>query len=146
MDYLNSTISNWRKVRRLSGRERALLLESLVLLPLVWLGLRLFGLRRMRPLAGLARTASRLSGEQAQRTAGIVGLAARHGLYRATCLEESLALLWMLGRRATPASLHLGFRKDGGQFEAHAWVECGGIVLNDSTDVAQRYSAFPSLW
>jgi len=36
----------------------------------------------------------------------------------------------------------IGVRKATGRFEAHAWVELRGVVLNDSADVRERFAAF----
>jgi hypothetical protein len=38
--------------------------------------------------------------------------------------------------------LHIGARKSQGRFEAHAWVEWDGHVLNDSSDVHKHYARF----
>ena len=52
--------------------------------------------------------------------------AARHLPFQPNCLEQSLALWWLLRRRGIPADLRIGVRKDAANFEAHAWVEAGG--------------------
>jgi len=44
------------------------------------------------------------------------------------CLMRSLVLVDMLSRRGIESSFVLGVRKEG-DFEAHAWVEKGGIAL-----------------
>lgn len=46
----------------------------------------------------------------------------------ARCLLRSLVLVDMLARRGIEASFVLGVRKEG-DFEAHAWVEKGGVAL-----------------
>jgi hypothetical protein len=46
----------------------------------------------------------------------------------ARCLLRSLVLVDMLSRRGIEASFVLGVRKEG-DFEAHAWVEKGGVPL-----------------
>jgi hypothetical protein len=43
---------------------------------------------------------------------------------------------------AVDGELHIGGRKSQGCFEAHAWVEWDGQVLNDSTDVHKHYARF----
>jgi len=80
--------------------------------------------------------------EKAQGVARVVAAAARNGPFRASCLEQSVALLWLLGRRGIPARLRIGVRKEHEELEAHAWVELGGVVLNDSADVGERYRPF----
>lgn len=69
---------------------------------------------------------------EAQRIARAAGVAARHLFFQPTCLELSLALCSMLLRRGIAAELRMGARKHGGHFEAHAWLELHGTVLNDA--------------
>lgn len=49
----------------------------------------------------------------------------------------------MLRRRGNDAKVHIGGRKQGGEFEAHAWVECEGIALHDMDEA--EYSRFGAL-
>jgi hypothetical protein len=58
----------------------------------------------------------------------------------ATCLRRSLVLWALLARAGEPAELRVGFRRERGAFEAHAWVEHQGRVLNDAPDVRKRYA------
>jgi hypothetical protein len=49
---------------------------------------------------------------------------------RATCLVQALALRWMLRRRGIGCEFRVGAsRSEYGEFEAHAWIECGGKLL-----------------
>jgi hypothetical protein len=48
----------------------------------------------------------------------------------------------MLCRERIEGELHIGARKQSGKFEAHAWVELGGQVLNDDVEVHQHYARF----
>ena len=133
------------KVRALSGVERRTLIISLVLLPLVGLGLRVFGYKRTR--RALARISPRKAVksnatdqvEQARVVAGSVRIAARRGLYRATCLRESLALWWLLRRKGIVSDLRFGVDMQSEALNAHAWIEVAGIPVNDAIDVAQRF-------
>jgi hypothetical protein len=70
--------------------------------------------------------------------------AAARGLGRPTCLVESLALWWLLRREGCAAELRIGVGKLAGRFEAHAWVECNGAVLNDADEVHRHYAGFDS--
>jgi hypothetical protein len=38
--------------------------------------------------------------------------------------------------------LRIGVSRPTGQFEAHAWIEFQGTVINDRLDVGQRFSTF----
>jgi len=51
-----------------------------------------------------------------------VGRGARFHLKSMTCLEQSLALVWMHRRRGLAATLRIGSRRDGAVLRFHAWV------------------------
>lgn len=143
-----SATSRLAQFRRLTRSERTILFGALAILPLAAVGLRLAGLRRMQTV--LARCLPRPKGcraeadltAQAKQVARMVSVAARHGLYRASCLPTALALQSMLRRRGIEVDLRLGVRKADGRIEAHAWLEHQGAPLIDSPDVGERYGAF----
>jgi hypothetical protein len=73
----------------------------------------------------------------------MVSVAAGHSIiFRSSCLDRSITLWALLRWRKIDGDLHLGVRKDQGNFEAHAWVELNGTVLNDAEDVRERFAAF----
>ena len=130
--------------RALPAREQKVLLASLALLPLFWLGLRLAGLRRFQAWLDRSPVAQRTPLTQAEAAAlGVaVNRAANHVLGPATCLTRSLLLRWLLRRYGTSSDLRIGVRLEGGGLLAHAWVEKDGIPLNDRPEVVACYSAF----
>jgi hypothetical protein len=135
---------------RLSSRDRRTLIQAAVLLPLTALVLRLTGLRLCQqvfsqfiPRRSVLKTwQSEAALASARRISWLVGAAARRGVYPATCLPQSLVLWFLLRREGIEGALCLGTRKEAGRFEAHAWIELAGVVLNDSEDVRLRYAAF----
>jgi hypothetical protein len=56
-----------------------------------------------------------------------VTVCARRVPWRAKCLEQGLAAIWLLHRRAVPATLHYGLARDGAALAAHAWVRAGDL-------------------
>lgn len=141
-----------RKFLRLNPSERQTLAGCLIVLPLTALVLRLTGFRRCQQIfsrfiphnsapeteqLGVALT-------QALRISYLVNLAATRGVFPANCLQRSLALWWLLCRQGIRSELRFGARKEAGRFEAHAWIEIAGVVLNDSADVRRRYATFDS--
>lgn len=144
-----STIINLNKAWQLSGADRWLLVQASLALPLVALGLRCFGLRRLQarlqqgPPILLRSDDRRTDLDRAWATARLVQAAARYGLFRLNCLPQSLVLWWLLRRQGLPGELHIGVRPEPSRLEAHAWVELQGLVLNDSEDVARRFAPFP---
>ena len=73
-------------------------------------------------------------------SARMVRAAARHGIGRPTCLEESLTLWWLLGRRGIAADLRIGVRKTGKKFDADAWVEHEHRPLNVAVAAHHLYA------
>jgi len=79
---------------------------------------------------------------QAAMTARMVRAAARHGIGNPSCLEESLVLLHLLSAARVAAQLRIGVKKNVPKFEAHAWVECEGVALNESESLHDHYAQF----
>jgi len=140
----------WERLRRFSALERTargLFLRAAVLLPLISLSLRLRGFRKTQ--AFLQRLLSTSSSEVDSSAAGrtdltvrMVRAAVRHSPGHPTCLEESLALWWLLGRQKIASELRIGVRKHEEKFEAHAWVERAGMALNEPEALHEHYAAF----
>ena len=140
----------WRRFRRRPPDERSLILRAMVLLPLTEAGLRVMGFRRWKKFierfswSDLPRQA--IESDRQQKLAIKITRAVRsvelHGLSRPNCLERSMALWWLLRQAGIAGELHIGARKCESKFEAHAWVELSGRVLNDSADVHQHYARF----
>jgi hypothetical protein len=153
---LNSQMETWRKYRRLERGERRVVLESAAVLLLNWAGLRAVGFQRWKDTLARwsagpnAKAADGASGIKAAREiARLEAAAARHLLPAASCLERSLTLWFLLRRRGIESDLALGGRKEGGRFEAHAWVEIEGIALDAggamTRDFVPFVGALPSL-
>lgn len=136
MGWCHSVRNNWRTFLGLSPAERHLFLTAALLLPAVALALRLVGLKRSQAalarLVPMGRPAA--APGRAAAAARMVLAASRYAPCRADCLRRSLVLWWLLRRAGFPAELRIGVRKRDGQLEAHAWVESGGLTLDQGTD------------
>ena len=74
--------------------------------------------------------ASRL--DEARALALAVRRAASFGVFRPTCLVQSMALVGVLERLGIAGGqIRIGVREQGGVVQAHAWVEYGGEVIGD---------------
>lgn len=146
MSALASRLARWRAF---SPAQRLAFVQGWCLLPLVWLGLRVWKLPRLhaRLTAGTKTlpTPSTTQVADGRALGDAVNAAARHTPFPATCLSRSLVLVWMLGRRGTAAKLRIGVQMNSGQMAAHAWVECAGQPVNDRPEVAQAYAPFDDL-
>jgi hypothetical protein len=153
-------VSRRHKFAALTWRERVLLFQSLLMLPVTALSVRIFGVQRWQN--ALLRVSQKgkdssvrsslnaappvisleLKTQEARQIARLVRAAANHGLYRANCLEQSLVLWCLLKRNGLESEIRFGARKEENQLQAHAWVECLGIALNEDRGVDKRYAPF----
>jgi hypothetical protein len=143
-------LGKWRRFRNRSPEDRSLILSAALFLPLTQLGFRLLGFRRWKefieqflpsvnasdPLPAVTQAV------MARHMARAVRSGELHGPATPNCLVRSTVLWWFLRRRGIDGELHIGARKNGTSFEAHAWVELGGQVLNDTPEVHHHYSRF----
>jgi Transglutaminase-like superfamily len=145
-----SVWTKWRRFRKLPRLERELVFRAMTLLPLTEVGLRVMGFRRWKqliehfsppvPRRRILEPADQF--ERAERITRAARSAERNGPGTPNCLERSLTLWWLLRREGIEGELHIGARKSESRFEAHAWVELRGVVLNDSPDVHTHYARF----
>jgi hypothetical protein len=134
----------------MSRRSQGLALETALALVATKAALRLTGFRRWKALLvwltprtpGSALPLDAAGIETARETARIQDAVRRHLIFHVSCLEQSLVLWWLLSRRGIPVELRIGARKEAGRFEAHAWVEAGSLVLNDSDEAHLHFAPF----
>jgi hypothetical protein len=141
----------WERLRQFSALEapaRRVFLRAAALLPLLAISLQRRGYRKTQArLQGCLSKNKKVvessqMAERAASTARMVRAAVHHGLGHPTCLEESLALWFLLARQGIPSRVRFGVRKDAKKFEAHAWVECAGMALNEAEDMHRHIAAF----
>jgi hypothetical protein len=140
-------------VRQLTPADVVAGASALLLLPLAALAVRRFGLGRVqrRLMSWTSRRRCDVTGgpalEAGRRLGWVVQTAARRGPWPANCLQRSLVLWFLLRRRGLPGELRIGVRRaPGAEMDAplafHAWVEQGGVVLNDRADIRERFATF----
>ena len=141
--------SRLAQLSALSPTQQRTLLAAWFWLPFFWLGLRGLGLPRLQailqrqPLA--AKSATILLMPEIQALGEAVNIAARHSTFPVTCLTRSLLLGWLLRRQNVASKLRIGVRLTQGMLDAHAWVECEGVPVNDRPDVKAQFSSFGEL-
>ena len=139
-----------RKFLRLSVGEQRILIKASLLLVVIRLGLWLLPFRTLRRLLAKATQAPpRLQQKAdrfcADRVARAVAVASNHVPGVGTCLTQALAAQVLLARRGHQTSLRIGAaRGEEGQFEAHAWLECGGKVVIGGSEL-ERYTRIAAL-
>ena len=103
------------------------------------------GVRRTTAWTARGRElAGSLADEAALVSAAVTAIrrAERHGLVEGTCLSRSLALRFLLARTGLPTDLKFGARRHAGCFEAHAWLERGGLPIAEALDIGRRFAPF----
>ncbi|QQS47687.1 MAG: lasso peptide biosynthesis B2 protein [Acidobacteriota bacterium] len=143
-------ISKLRKFLYLENPDKLMLCRALFILPVIAILLRLLGLNRSVSILsflnsknpGILIEQSGVYVKKAYRISWLVDIATRYGIFRANCLQRSLVLWLLLRQRGIQSEIHFGTRKNNGKFEAHAWVELDGLVLNDSEDVTSIFTPF----
>lgn len=120
-----------RKFIRLSGREKMLFLEALLLHLLVGLLLKIIPFRRIPGLFKSRQPAiSSQQPELVQHVKDAVIRAGRVSPWKNRCLVSSLSARRMLNRRHIISKLSLGVAKNsGGTTVAHAWLSSGNIEI-----------------
>jgi len=145
----------WKQLQRyraLDPEARKTFRRAAMLLPAVKASLRLRGFKKTRESlekyqsqgSAAAPSAAGANLETVLGISHMVRAAARYGLVRASCLEESLTLWHVLRKRGYAAKLRIGVRKTAEKFEAHAWVEHEGAALNQAEEMHRHYAAFES--
>jgi hypothetical protein len=134
-----------RRFLGLSRPDRWLALESAMAVAATRVGLTVSGYNAWVSLVARITPENKIPTSKAapaERVATLLNATARHLPFEATCLERSIGLWWMLRRRGYEADLRLGARLEAERFEAHAWIERGGVVLNDAAGEYLSFSSF----
>jgi len=138
----------FQRFRALDRESRKLFWQAVILLPVIATFLRFRGFKKAKDALQAQLPSSSLQKENekavpaVQRTCRMISAAARHGIAHPTCLVESLALWYLLQKQGIPADFRIGVRKLTNKFEAHAWVEFGGVALNQPEEPHRHYAAF----
>ena len=130
----------WNKFWTLSRRERRLLVQALIRLPVAAMRVRFDGgtvLRRQPP-----RPPGPAGDEPAviREAARMVNAAARYSPMPATCLPKSIVLQQLLRREGIETALRIGVRKAGAALDGHAWLEYRGVPVADPPGVYDSFT------
>ena len=123
----SSLVSRWA---RLSRRRQWLLLEALAAIGAASAAVRLVAFKRAIRIGSLRLPSQAAAGDITEDVRWAVEAAARNVPWRAMCIQQGLALQWMLRRRGVDARLHYGIARDEtGELQAHVWVAAGESVV-----------------
>ncbi len=137
----------------MDAEARGIFLRAAAALPLISVSLKMRGfgatqefLLRSFPIAPQTSQQDSIhvvdDRKRTELTSRMVNAAVGHVWCASTCLEKSLALWWLLGRQGIASQLRIGARKQGGKFEAHAWLERDGVAINEAQQEHRHYAAF----
>jgi Transglutaminase-like superfamily len=144
---MTSAAHKWKTFWSLTPAERGIARSAAVGLVVTWIGLRVLGFARWQRMLQrrISQSPPTIAAEPTVSAHRVARLqeAAAHDLFLPTnCLERSLGLWFLLRRRGFRAELKFGARKQSGTFEAHAWVELGGVALNNPADEQRDFAPF----
>ena len=144
MNFYNTRLAQFHN---LTAMQKRALLAAWLWLPLFWLGLRVMGLPRFQAwlLQAPALSVLSLTLPLVKHLGEAVNIAARHTPFPASCLTRSLLLGWLLRRRGVASDLRIGVRLTQSKLEAHAWLECESVPVNDEADVNAQFASFGDL-
>ncbi len=69
-----------------------------------------------------------------------IAIAARNHFLKVNCLGRSLALHRLCRRAGFSTQIAIGIRKNRGNIEGHAWLEAGGVVVNDTLECISAFT------
>lgn len=96
--------------------------------------------RGVRPLlSGIDPVRARVDADRSLRVAAAVDAGLGLVPVAPTCLRRSVLLVRELHRLGLAGSVHVGVRNVAGTVEAHAWVQSGGVVVNDDVGLTRTY-------
>ena len=139
----HNLISRWV---RLGRRRQALLIEALVALAGATAAVRLRAFKRAIRMGSLQLADRPASRDAIHDVRWAVETAARNVPWRAMCIQQGLALQWMLRRRGIDARLHYGIAHDEiSELQAHVWVAVGDSVVVGGAEASRftRVAIFP---
>jgi hypothetical protein len=132
------------KFFRLPWESKRFVLRTILILPIAYSGLKLFGLNRLlsriQRLTPDARELPEPSLPEVQTYTRLFSAVVRRCPLPLQCLGRSVALCWLLLQQGIDARVHIGVRKEDNALDAHAWVQSGDFVINDTENVADRYT------
>ena len=128
-----------RTYRRFSARERSLVRTAAALLCLARAAIWILPFRYVKSGADRLSRARRARGEFSEIDVGWAIRVAGRSVPGARCLAQALAAQVLLSWLGYANRLHIGVALEG-QFEAHAWVECNGMVVVGGAEEVTRYT------
>ena len=133
-----------RKFLQLPWELKRFVLRSALILPMTYAGLGLFGFKRLltgiRHLAPVGGRVPDRGPEEIRTYVHLFSAVARRCPLPLKCLGRSVALCWLLRVQGIDAAVHIGVRKEHNSLDAHAWVQFGDLVINDTEDVGEHYT------
>ena len=143
-------LRRFRKWQALPKAERNALLSMMIAMPLLELGLRIFGYGRTR--RWIDRRTQRRAKPSITKPDTIVGerlaqlavIAGNRGLIHATCLRQSLITYGILRWRGLTPDLVIGVQRTSATPDMHAWVTLDGVALGQNTLQHAPFKAPPS--
>jgi len=133
-------VSKLKQFFDLNFHDRWLFLHAFISLPIIEIGIRVFGLKKAMRFLATKKTAKRKPNtspneplaETALHEAALIRTAARNVPLPARCVARTLYQWRRLLKQGCETTVCIGMEQaDDTGFHAHAWLEHEGTVLND---------------
>lgn len=134
-------IDSLHKWHQLPPQERRLLVQAWAALHVIHASLRILPFDII--LAACQRVHSVQRPAPALRLVWMMDVASRHSLVTTTCLNQALALSWLMGRLGMPSTLRIGVTRSTGHLTAHAWIEQDGHIIMGASQAEAYTPLFP---
>jgi hypothetical protein len=128
-----------RTYRRFSAQERSLVRTAAALLCLARAAIWILPFRDVKSAADRLSQAHRTRGDFSELEIAWAIRVASRSVPGARCLAQALAAQVLLSWLGYASRLHIGVALED-QFEAHAWVECNGMVVVGGAEKITRYT------
>ena len=127
-------------------RWRLLVVEAVAALAFASAALATLPFRRAIRIGSLPLSSAAERRVSPVRAAAAVRRAARLVPWRAVCIQQGLALQWLLRKRGVEGLLHYGIRvAEDGVLQAHVWVDVDGqtVIGSEEAPKFKRIATFP---
>lgn len=119
-----------RRVRRRSAAEHRTVVYALAVTGVMWMAVRIVSIRHLVRWTGVPPGRTRTIDEVAEeRILWAVAAVNRRLFPERPCLTQALAARYLLSRGGVSSVLRIGVARQGGDLQAHAWLEREGAVI-----------------
>ena len=143
MVYLNTRSKKISKFLELSNKNKVVFIFSIIFFTIFQIIYKLLNLKKtiniIEKLKKLRTTNKSYNYSKLENTLKVIYTAQNNTIFNTTCLEKSLFLYALLSILGIESKIVIGVNKNIQEFNAHAWVEYDGQIINDQLSKISDY-------